>query len=161
MFCPLKLVKSGPAPARGSACYGGHLQPEKRASGSLGSLAKPASLPSHPTLYAEKGPQLTPSTQLAPPLAISGKVVLAINSKVYRQISRYVELSRWLLASTLTAVSEPNMGSAVGVPLVARFMPLRELASLRRGLSAQSEAETASQARSGPPTAIQLIFDER
>ncbi len=53
------------------------------------------------------------------------------------------------------------MGSAVGVVLGARFMPLRQLASLRRGPSAQSEAETVPQARSGPPTAFQPIVGGR
>ncbi len=53
------------------------------------------------------------------------------------------------------------MGSAVGVYLAVRLSPLSKLASLRRGFPAQSEAETASQARSGPPTAFQPIVGGR
>ncbi len=46
----LRSCKPVPAAARDSACYGDHLQPEKRASGSLESLTKPVSLSSRPTL---------------------------------------------------------------------------------------------------------------
>ncbi len=53
------------------------------------------------------------------------------------------------------------MSSAVGVPLVARFTPVRELASLRRGLSAQRRGDETAFWLVPPPTAFQLIFGER
>ncbi|AYM03962.1 hypothetical protein D8911_13615 [Levilactobacillus brevis] len=53
------------------------------------------------------------------------------------------------------------MSSAVGVPLAARFTPVRELATLRRGLSAQSRGDETAPWLVPPPTAFRLIFGGR